>query len=92
MTSLNYMYITKNTRKKLICFKRSYHKNSDTENIVLIILKFEQRGFTIEKSFQKMEDKIAHSVDPLGAVWSGSALFAQTYLSENLHVHVGTMR
>ena len=21
--------------------------------------------------------------DPLGAVWSGSALFAQTYLSEN---------
>ena len=32
---------------------------------------------------------IAHSVDhdqtaPLGAVWSGSALFAQTCLSENL--------
>ena len=31
----------------------------------------------------------ANSVDPdqaapLGAVWSGSALFAQTYLSENL--------
>ena len=30
-----------------------------------------------------------HSIDhdqtaPLGAVWSGSALFAQTYLSENL--------
>ena len=33
-------------------------------------------------------DEIANSVDPdLGAVWSGSALFAQTYLSENL----GTM-
>ena len=34
-------------------------------------------------------DGIANSVDPdqtapLGAVWSGSALFAQTYLSENL--------
>ena len=34
-------------------------------------------------------DRIANSVDPdqnapLGAVWSGSALFAQTYLSENL--------
>ena len=33
--------------------------------------------------------RIANSVDPdqtapLGAVWSGSALFAQTYLSENL--------
>ena len=32
---------------------------------------------------------IANSVDPdqtapLGTVWSGSALFAQTYLSENL--------
>ena len=35
-------------------------------------------------------DGIANSVDPdqtappLGAVWSGSALFAQAYLSENL--------
>ena len=27
--------------------------------------------------------EIANSVD-LGAVWSGSALFAQSYLSENL--------
>ena len=34
-------------------------------------------------------DGMANSVDPdqtapLGAVWSGSALFVQTYLSENL--------
>ena len=33
-------------------------------------------------------DGIANSVDPyqtaLGVVWSGSALFAQAYLSENL--------
>ena len=34
-------------------------------------------------------DRIANSVNPdqsapLGAVWSGSALFAQAYLSENL--------
>ena len=34
-------------------------------------------------------DGVANSVDPdqtapLGAVWSGSALFAQAYLSENL--------
>ena len=34
-------------------------------------------------------DGMAHSVDPdqtaaLGAVWSGSALFAQAYPSENL--------
>ena len=37
----------------------------------------------------KDAEGIANSVDrdqtaPLGAVWSGSALFAQTYLSENL--------
>ena len=34
----------------------------------------------------KDADGIANSVDsnPLGAVWSGSALFVQTYLSENL--------
>ena len=37
----------------------------------------------------KDADGIANCVDPdqtapLGAVWSGSALFAQTYLSENL--------
>ena len=30
-------------------------------------------------------DGMANSADPdLGAVWSGSALFAQVYLSENL--------
>ena len=37
----------------------------------------------------KDADRIANSVDPdqtalLGAVWSGSTLFAQAYLSENL--------
>ena len=37
----------------------------------------------------KDADRLANSVDPdqtapVGAVWSGSALFAQTYLSENL--------
>ena len=33
----------------------------------------------------KNADRMANSVDPdLGAVWSGSALFAQTCLSENL--------
>ena len=41
----------------------------------------------------KDAEGIAHSVDPdqtapLGAVWSGSALFAQICLSENL----GTLR
>ena len=41
----------------------------------------------------KDADGMANSVDPdqtapLGAVWDGSALFAKTYLSENL----GTLR
>ena len=39
----------------------------------------------------KDADEIANSVDPdqnapLGAVWSGSALFAQAYLSKKLKV------
>ena len=29
-------------------------------------------------------DRMANSVDPDQTVWSGSALFAQAYLSENL--------
>ena len=29
-------------------------------------------------------DGMANSLDPRGAAWSGSALFAQAYLSENL--------
>ena len=37
----------------------------------------------------KDADRMANSVDPdqtapLGAVWSGTTLFAQTYLTENL--------
>ena len=46
-------------------------------------------------------DGMANSVDPdqtapLGAVWSGSALFAQAYLSENLgslrYIQLQTLR
>ena len=35
-------------------YYRKNPKNSDNENIVVIILKFEQCGFTIEKCVQKM--------------------------------------
>ena len=31
-------------------------------------------------------DRMANSVDPDGAVWSGSALFAQLFLSEKLRI------
>ena len=45
--------------------------------------------------YQKNANGMANSVDPdqiapLGAVWSGSTLFAQAYLSQNLeflHYH-----
>ena len=54
------------------------------QKFAVITLKFEQNSFTEEDAA-----RIANSVDPdqtapVGAVWSGSALFAQTYLSENL--------
>ena len=44
----------------------------------------------------KDAERNANSVDsdqtaPLGAVWSGSALFAQTCLSENLEEHYSTL-
>ena len=58
---------------------RKNPKTSDTENIAIVILKLGQKHAV----------GIANSVDPdqtapLGAVWSGSALFAKTCLSEKL--------
>ena len=47
------------------------------------------KSWTLRVMHPKDAEGIANSVDPdqtapLGASWSGSALFAQTYLSENL--------
>ena len=58
------------------------------EKFAVIYLKFKQRGQTIGY-FVKNANGIANCEDPdqtapRGAVRSGSALFAQTYLSENL--------
>ena len=73
-----------------------YRKNpkiSDTRKFAVITLKVEQDGFSLENMQREYAEGITNSVDPdhtapLGAVWSGSALFAQTCLSENL----GTLR
>ena len=51
-------------------------------------LKFKQIGQTLKVFCQNGANAIANSeypdqTAPLGAVWSGYALFAQTYLSEN---------
>ena len=55
----------------------------------VIYLKFKQKDQTLGVFCQNDANGIANSEDPdqtapLGAVWSGSALFAQTYLSRNL--------
>ena len=62
----------------------------------IIVVKVEQYGFTLPECIQKGGDGIsnrpwsdcsllANSVDPdQTAVWSGSTLFAQTYLSQYL--------
>ena len=69
-----------------------YRKNpkiSDTRKFDVMTLKVD----FIRVMHQKDAEGIANSVDPdqtaaLWAVWSGSALFAQTCLSKNL----GTLR
>ena len=62
------------------------------KKFVVLTLNFELCDSTIEMS-PNDADGMANSVDPdqtaplgapLGAVWSGSALFVQAYLSENL--------
>ena len=60
-------------------------KNLDTQNICCSYSKMWTNNVTSPKD----ADRMANSVDPdqtapLGAVWSGSTLFAQVYLSENL--------
>ena len=63
-----------------------FPKYSNTQKFVVITLKFE----LYNRVMSPIEaDRMANSVDPdqtapLGAVWSGSALFAQTCLSIKL--------
>ena len=67
-----------------------YRKNPkilDTRKIAVMTLKLERYYYRVIGT--KDADGMANSVYPdqtasLGAVWSGSALFAQPYLSENL--------
>ena len=67
-----------------------YSKNQkklDTWKIVIIILKFEQFVFYHLFVCPKVAETVANSPDrtsPSGAVWSGSILFAQTFISKYL--------
>ena len=59
------------------------------EVFAVIYLKFKQKGQTFWYFVKMMQIQKQNSEDPdqtapLGAVWSGSSLFALTYLSENL--------
>ena len=68
---------------------RKIPKNSDTRKICCNYPKIWTTWLYSWEMCPKDVDGIANSVDPdqtapLGAVWSGSTLFALTYLSENL--------
>ena len=76
--------------KSLIYHK--FTKYSDTQTICCNHAKIQTIWLCNWEMCPKDMNGIANSVDPdqtaLGAVWSGSTLFAQTYLSKNL----GTIR
>ena len=68
---------------------RKFAKYSDTQNICCNHSKIWTMWLYHRVMSPNNADGMANSVDPdqtapLGAVWSGSALFAQTCLSENL--------
>ena len=68
---------------------RKVPKFLDTKNFCCKLPKIQTKWQNLRLFCQNGAKGIANSEDPdqtapLGAVWSGSALFAQTYLSENL--------
>ena len=70
-------------------FYRKNPKNSDTPKNCSNYPKIRIESFYCRRIGPKDVDRIANSVDtdqtaPLGAVWSGTTLFAQTCLSKNL--------
>ena len=71
-------------KRELVYMFRKIPKYSDTQKFAIITLKFEQDGFTKEYAPKRCSRNCKQYRPWSGAVWSGSALFAQTYLSENL--------
>ena len=64
-------------------------KFSDSKKLCCNLPKFQTKRPNLRIFCQNDTNGIANSEDPdqnapLGAVWFGSALFSQTYLSENL--------
>ena len=80
--------MTDKLRKEAMMLTVKFLNFRTPENFALIYLKFKQIGQTLGY-FVKNANGIANSEDPdqtapLGAVCSGSALFAQTNLSKKL--------
>ena len=68
-------------KKNLDFWLKTYHKLSDAWKVCCDLPKFKQRGQTLGYFILKDGHEIANSETPdltalLGAVWSGSALFA----------------
>ena len=87
------MHLTTCPRLVDSCFTcwiyRKVPKFSDNRKLYSNLPKFQAKRPNLGVFHKKDANGIANSEDPdqttpLGAVWSGSALFAQTYLSENL--------
>ena len=73
----------------MVYMYRKFPKYSDTQTICCNHSKIWTMWLYHRLMGPNDADGMANSVDPdqtatLGAVWSGSALFAQAYLSENL--------
>ena len=74
---------------KLQTVYRKFPKYSDTQTVCCNHSKIWTMWLNHREMSPNDADEMANSVDPdqtapVGAVWSESALFAQTYLSENL--------
>ena len=77
------------SQNKIYSTYRKFPKYSDNQNICCNHSKIWTMWLYHRVMSPKDADGMANSVDPdqtapLEAVWSGSALFAQAYLSENL--------
>ena len=93
MFYLNVLAIIMHNTCIVHCIYRKFPKYSDTQKICCNHSKTWTMWLYHRAMSPNDAEGIANSVDPdqtapLGAVWSGFALFAQAYLSENL----GTLR
>ena len=76
----------------VIAIYRKASKFWRRQSFAVIDLKFKPRGPTLKKANRRANSEDPDQTAFLGAVWSGSALFAQTYLSEGHYGSDGRWR